>query len=137
MPDSALSSGQVLQLVGDLNDVGDTIRNILNDPTIALSSGQNNVLSADLNSISNTAANLATWAATVIFADTDAAFTKISDATKTASAKVDALQKTVAKMSSIINIVADVVNLGVAFGTGNVASILTASTNLYTDASKA
>jgi len=132
---TALDPGQVLQIASYLNAIGNIIRNILNDPNVVLSNDQSNLLSSDLISISNVAANLSTWAAQVVFADSDSAFDNISNATQVASTKLQSLQKDVAKMSSILNIVADVVNLGVAFGTGNVAGILSASSSLYGDAS--
>jgi hypothetical protein len=134
---STLDPSQVLTIATYLNSVGNSIRNIFNDPNMVLSNDQSNLLASDLTTTSNAAANLATWAAQLTFADSDGAFTQISNATQSAATKLSTLQSQVAKISSFINIVAAVVTLGTAFGSGDVAGVLNAASGLYTAVSSA
>lgn len=129
---STLSSAQILQLATDFSSLADSVRDILMDPDMTLSPAASNVLSSDLTSLSNIAANLATWSALCSFANSDDAFAKLSKATDDANQKVAELEKTVAKINSIVNIVGSAISLGVAFGTGNVIGIIGDAGNLET-----
>jgi hypothetical protein len=119
-----------MQLASDFGDLADQARDILTSPSITLSPDQSNVVAADMSQLNNIAANLATWSAAIIFADSDGAFQSISNATTAAKASLATIVKQIGEISSAIGILGKVVSLGVAFGTGDFVSVLTAATGL-------
>jgi hypothetical protein len=137
MANAPLDASQIQSIVADLSAIGDAIRTILNDPDSTLTDDQSDRLAVDLTAVSDEAAPLATQAALVTFADSDAAFSTIRGATQTACAKLDALEANLAKISATISIAAAAVSLGTAFASGNVSGILTAASNLASAATSA
>jgi hypothetical protein len=129
---SSMSSAQLSQIAWELVSLANQGRNILNDPPEGLSPSQSNAIAADVTSLSNIAANLFSISSQLIFSESDSAFTVISSAAQAANTKVAQIQSTVGKINSIVNILGSVVSLGVAFGSGNFVSVLSAASNLAT-----
>ncbi len=134
---SALTGAQLVQIGSDFGALAEQTRSILADPNSNLSAGVSNAMAADLSSLSNIAANLSMWGARIVFADSDASFQSISSATQSANAVVARLKGDETKIGSIVNILGSAVSLGVAFGTGNWVSVVSAAATLGSSISSA
>ena len=131
---TSLTGAQLIQLASDFNAMAGTARDVLTDATIELTADQSNLLSADVIQLGNIAANLATWAALLIFEDSDKAFQTVQSSTQSGAARLAQLKADAKKVNAIISVLGAAVSLGLTFGSGGVLGIISAAGNLATAA---